>query len=49
MTITGMPALNAIRSVCEAKPGLMTSADLPLRALAARFHDSGATDASTPE
>jgi 4-hydroxy-tetrahydrodipicolinate reductase len=39
MTITGMPALNAIRSVCEAKPGLMTSADLPLRAFVSRFPD----------
>jgi len=39
MTITGMPALNAVRAVCDAKPGLMTSADLPLRAFAGRFHD----------
>jgi 4-hydroxy-tetrahydrodipicolinate reductase len=39
MTITGMPALNAIESVCEARPGLITSADLPLRAFAGRFHD----------
>jgi len=39
MTITGMPALNAVRPVCDAKPGLMTSADLPLRAFAGRFHD----------
>ena len=38
MTITGMPALNAMRSVCEAEPGLITSADLPLRAFAGRFH-----------
>jgi 4-hydroxy-tetrahydrodipicolinate reductase len=37
MTITGMPALNAIRSVCEARPGVITSADLPLRAFAGRF------------
>ncbi len=45
MTITGMPALNAMRSVCEAKPGLLTSADLPLRAFAGRFHDEAGTDA----
>jgi 4-hydroxy-tetrahydrodipicolinate reductase len=38
MTLTGMPALNAMRSVCEAAPGLLTSADLPLRAFASRFH-----------
>ena len=38
MTITGMPALNALRSVCDAAPGLITSADLPLRAFASRFH-----------
>lgn len=38
MTITGMPALNAMRAVCEAEPGLLTSADLPLRAFAGRFH-----------
>ncbi len=37
MTITGLPALNAIASVCEAPPGLVTSADLPLRAFAGRF------------
>ena len=38
MTITGMPALNAMRSVCEAQPGLLPSAALPLRAFAGRFH-----------
>jgi 4-hydroxy-tetrahydrodipicolinate reductase len=38
MTITGMPALNAVGPVCDAKPGLITSADLPLRAFAGRFH-----------
>lgn len=38
MTITGMPALHAMRSVCDAEPGLVTSADLPLRAFAGRFH-----------
>jgi 4-hydroxy-tetrahydrodipicolinate reductase len=37
MTITGMPALNAIDAVCDAPPGLLTSADLPLRAFAGRF------------
>lgn len=42
MTITGMPALNAMRSVCDARPGLLTSADLPLRAFAGRFHDGTA-------
>ena len=49
MTITGMPALNAMRSVCEAKPGLLTSADLPLRAFASRFHDPAPSDASSGE
>jgi 4-hydroxy-tetrahydrodipicolinate reductase len=44
MTITGMPALNAMRSVCEARPGLMTSSDLPLRAFAARFHHTALSD-----
>jgi len=39
MTITGMPALNAMRAVCEAPPGMLTSADLPLRAFAGRFRD----------
>jgi len=48
MTITGMPALNAMRSVCEAKPGLLTSVDLPLRAFAARFHDTAPNGASSP-
>jgi 4-hydroxy-tetrahydrodipicolinate reductase len=37
MTVTGMPALNAIRSVVLAPPGCITSADLPLRAFAGRF------------
>jgi len=37
MTITGLPALNAMRAVCAAPPGLLTSADLPLRAFAGRF------------
>jgi 4-hydroxy-tetrahydrodipicolinate reductase len=40
MTLTGMPALHAMRSVCEAPPGLLTSADLPLRAFAGRFAGS---------
>jgi len=37
MTVTGLPALNAIRAVVDAKPGVITSADLPLRAFAGRF------------
>ena len=37
MTVTGMPALNAIKSVIAAAPGLLTSADLPLRGFAGRF------------
>jgi 4-hydroxy-tetrahydrodipicolinate reductase len=37
MTVTGMPALHSIRAVHEARPGIVTSADLPLRAFAGRF------------
>ena len=37
MTVTGMPALHAIASVVAAPPGLLTSADLPLRGFAGRF------------
>src|ERR1700677_4386458 len=37
MTVTGMPALNAIKSVVAAPPGLLTGADLPLRGFAGRF------------
>jgi 4-hydroxy-tetrahydrodipicolinate reductase len=37
MTVTGLPALNSIRSVVEARPGIITSADLPLRAFAGVF------------
>jgi 4-hydroxy-tetrahydrodipicolinate reductase len=37
MTVTGMPALNAVRAVVAAPPGIVTSADLPLRAFAGRF------------
>ena len=37
MTITGLPALNSIRSVVAARPGLITSADLSLRGFAGRF------------
>ena len=37
MTVTGLPALNSIRSVVEARPGIITSNDLPLRAFAGRF------------
>lgn len=40
MTVTGMPALNAIRSVVDAPPGIVTSADLPLRSFAGRFAES---------
>jgi 4-hydroxy-tetrahydrodipicolinate reductase len=37
MTVTGLPALNAIRSVVAAAPGIITSADMPLRGFAGRF------------
>jgi len=37
MTVTGMPALNSIRAVVDVPPGIVTSADLPLRAFAGRF------------
>jgi 4-hydroxy-tetrahydrodipicolinate reductase len=37
MTVTGLPALNAIPAVVAAPPGLITSADLPLRGFAGRF------------
>jgi 4-hydroxy-tetrahydrodipicolinate reductase len=37
MTVTGLPALNAIRSVVAAQPGILTSADMPLRGFAGRF------------
>jgi 4-hydroxy-tetrahydrodipicolinate reductase len=37
MTVTGLPALNSIHAVVEAAPGIITSADLPLRAFAGRF------------
>lgn len=37
MTVTGLPALNAVRSVVAAPPGCITSADLPLRTFAGRF------------
>ncbi len=37
MTVTGLPALNAIKAVVAAAPGLITSADLPLRGFAGRF------------
>ena len=40
MTVTGMPALNAVRAVVDAPPGIVTSADLPLRAFAGRFASS---------
>lgn len=37
MTITGMPALNALHAVHAAPPGLVTAADLPLRGLSGRM------------
>ncbi|WP_030166354.1 MULTISPECIES: dihydrodipicolinate reductase [Actinomycetes] len=37
MTVTGLPALNSIRSVVNARPGILTSADMPLRGMAGRF------------
>ena len=43
MTVTGMPALNAVRAVVEAPPGCITSADLPLRSFAGRFMSSKAS------
>ncbi|KAA9156556.1 dihydrodipicolinate reductase [Amycolatopsis acidicola] len=42
MTVTGLPALNVIRSVVAAPPGILTSADVPLRGFAGRFANSGA-------
>lgn len=38
MTVTGMPALNSIKAVVAAPPGIITSADLPLRGFAGRFN-----------
>ncbi len=38
MTVTGLPALNSIKSVVAARPGIITSADLPLRGFAGRFN-----------
>jgi 4-hydroxy-tetrahydrodipicolinate reductase len=37
MTVTGMPALNAVRAVVDAAPGIVSRADLPLRAFAGQF------------
>ena len=37
MSVTGMPALNAIAAVVVASPGVITSRDLPLSAFAGRF------------
>ncbi|MGX1811704.1 NAD(P)H-dependent amine dehydrogenase family protein [Nocardia sp. NPDC055321] len=37
MSVTGLPVLNSLRSVVAAPPGIITSADLPLRAFAGRF------------
>lgn len=39
MTVTGLPALNSIRSVVEARPGIITSNDLPLRAFCGELQD----------
>lgn len=38
MTVTGLPALNSLERVVAAPPGLLTSADLPLRGFAGRFN-----------
>ncbi|WP_203336678.1 NAD(P)H-dependent amine dehydrogenase family protein [Nocardioides limicola] len=46
MTVTGLPALNAIRSVVAAPPGILTSADMPLRGFAGRF--AGPTTEAQP-
>jgi 4-hydroxy-tetrahydrodipicolinate reductase len=35
MTVTGMPVLNAIKEVCKAKPGILTSPDISVRGLTA--------------
>ncbi|SPM30614.1 dihydrodipicolinate reductase [Mycobacterium terramassiliense] len=48
MTVTGMPALNAIKAVVAAPPGCITSADLPLRAFAGRFESATAASDSAP-
>ena len=40
MTVTGLPALNSIRSVVAAPPGIRASADLPLRGFASRFKNN---------
>jgi len=37
MSVTAVPALNAIPAVVAAPPGIVTSADLPLRAFSGRF------------
>ena len=37
MTVTGLPVLNSIKSVVAAPPGIITSADLPLRGFEGRF------------
>jgi len=34
MTVTGMPALNSIKSGIAAPQGILTSADLPVRGVA---------------
>jgi hypothetical protein len=37
LTFHGVPALNAMQAVVDPPPGIVTSADLPLRAFAGRF------------
>jgi hypothetical protein len=45
-----MPALHAMQAVCDAAPGILTSADLPLRAFAGRFRGvtTGSDDHAGP-
>jgi 4-hydroxy-tetrahydrodipicolinate reductase len=40
MTVTGLPVLNAVGAVVAAPPGILTSADLPLRGFAGRFAET---------
>jgi 4-hydroxy-tetrahydrodipicolinate reductase len=35
MTLTGMPLVNAIGETCKARPGILTSVDMPLRGITA--------------
>ncbi|WP_021592291.1 dihydrodipicolinate reductase [Actinomadura welshii] len=43
MTVTGLPALNSIKAVVDAPPGILTSADMPLRGFAGRFTTTART------